>query len=172
MVRFKLSVLVLLRTNFFFFFPVNAPSKIYRRICSSPLNLSASANLQSVTKFVPSLIIAIFTCDLWPDHYQCVRQLVEDDTCRRTTLLLFGFTAGKVINALSKWTLSKSLASLLFGFHVAQSLQGIFSRCLWIDWSLWSRPQCLDRPLVNLLRAMWPQKCHPDEKFAAELIVG
>nr|POF19670.1 chaperonin cpn60-like 2, mitochondrial [Quercus suber] len=46
---------------------------------------------------VPSLIIVVFTHDLWLDHYKCYYQLFEDvyATCRRTTLLLVDFSAGR-----------------------------------------------------------------------------
>lgn len=147
---------------------MNAPSKIYWRICSSPLNLSTRANLQSVTKFVPSLITALLTHDLWPDHYRLC-QLVEDDyaTCRRTTTLLFGFSAGKVINAMSKWTFSKSLASLLFRFMLPRVFKassqdaceligaceqdlGVWTGRWWISWE-----QCCPRNAI-LMRSLLP----------------
>nr|POF10725.1 hypothetical protein CFP56_03401 [Quercus suber] len=37
---------------------------------------------------VPSLVVAVFTHDLWLDHYECYCQLFEDvyATCRRTQL--------------------------------------------------------------------------------------
>lgn len=148
--------------------------RLERRICSSPPNLSTRANLQSVTKSVPGLIIAIFTHDLWPDHYQCLHQLVEDDyaTCRRTTLL-FVFSAGKVINAMSKWTLSKGQASRLFGFMLprvckasSQDACELIGAC---DQDLSGCDQAAGESLESNVGPEMPFRW---DKFAAELIVG
>uniref|UniRef100_A0A7N2R8M0 Uncharacterized protein n=1 Tax=Quercus lobata TaxID=97700 RepID=A0A7N2R8M0_QUELO len=61
---------------------------------------AARAALQAISNdqvSVPSLVIAVFTHDLWLDHYECYCQLFEDvyANCRRTTLLLVGFSAGR-----------------------------------------------------------------------------
>ena len=123
------------------------------RICSSsPLNLSKGplCKQSTMTKFLfPAFVIVVFTHDLWLDHYECYCQLFEDvyATCRRTTLLLVGFSAGR-------WQMqfqSEHWARAWICPEVAHHQDA------WIDGVLVDQYHCLARPSGELMRTRLPQ---------------
>ena len=112
----------------------------------------------------PSLVIAVFTHDLWLDHYECYCQLFEDvyATCRRTTLLLVGFSAGR-------WQMQFQSEHWAGAWICPQSAH---HQDAWIDGVLVDQYHCLARPLVNSWERGCPRTLNWLSLLAAKLICG
>ena len=112
----------------------------------------------------PSLVIAVFTHDLWLDHYECYCQLFEDvyATCRRTTLLLVGFSAGR-------WQMQFQSEHWAGAWICPESAH---HQDAWIDGVLVDQYHCLARPLVNSWERGCPRTLNWLSLFAAKLICG
>ena len=154
--RFELSALVWLRTNLFSCecFVINGKDLLFTSESIKRAALQAISNDQVS---VPSLVIAVFTHDLWLDHYECYYQLFEDvyANCRRTTLLL-GDKCNFKVNI-----------ELELGFG-----QSAHHQDAWIDGVLVDQHHCLARPLVNSGERGCLRTLNWLSLFATKLICG